>query len=202
MVSRNSSTGPWKLINSQALTIALLVNQPVFTMPPICTLSNQCMWVKRGGNKNIPDMDMFVIIGPRPQKKKTYIHRVYYISRIFIPGCSFFVDSWKLPAYSGACLLTVDNLSFFTYNWSFFTYTFSFFSYSGSFLAYGGKVRLISVLRDCKQRSSTVSKKAPTVSKKASPMLIPSPSLNKSRKAPQWVFLRAKQTLTHDRNGT
>ena len=70
-------------------------------------------------------------------------------------GCGFFAYSWKLPAYSGAFLLTVDNFSFFTYSWN--------------FLAYSGKVRLIKALRDCKQRSLTVSKKAPTVSKKASP---------------------------------
>ena len=31
-------------------------------------------------------------------------------------GCGFFAYSWKLPAYSGAFLLTVDNLSFFTYS--------------------------------------------------------------------------------------
>ena len=35
-----------------------------------------------------------------------------------------------------------------------------------SFFTYSGKVRLINTLTDCKQRSSTVSKKAPTVSKK------------------------------------
>ena len=28
-------------------------------------------------------------------------------------GCSFFAYNWKLPAYSGAFLLTVDNFSFF-----------------------------------------------------------------------------------------
>ena len=84
-------------------------------------------------------------------------------------GCGFFAYSWKLPAYSGAFLLTVDNLSFFTYNCSFFAYNFSFFTYSWSFFAYGGKVRLIRALRDCKQRSLTVSKKAATGSKKASP---------------------------------
>ena len=28
-------------------------------------------------------------------------------------GCSFFAYSWKLPAYSGAFLLTVVHLSFF-----------------------------------------------------------------------------------------
>ena len=39
----------------------------------------------------------------------------------------------------------------------------------GAFFAYSGKVHLIRALRDCKQRSLTVSKKAPTASKKASP---------------------------------
>ena len=70
-----------------------------------------------------------------------------------------FSYSWKLPAYSGAFLLTVDNFSFFTYSWSFFAYSFSFFTYSWSLFAYSGKVRLIRAFRDCKQRSLTVSKK-------------------------------------------
>ena len=74
-------------------------------------------------------------------------------------GCGFFAYSWKLPAYSGAFLLTVDNFSFFTYNWSFFAYSFSFFTYSWSFFAYSGKVRVIRALKDCKQRSLTVSTK-------------------------------------------
>ena len=39
-------------------------------------------------------------------------------------GCSFFAYNWKLPAYSGAFLLTVDYFSFFTCNWSFFAYSF------------------------------------------------------------------------------
>ena len=52
-------------------------------------------------------------------------------------------------------LFCFDNFSFFAYNWS--------------FCAYSGKVRLIRALRDYKQRSSTVSKQAPTVSGKASP---------------------------------
>ena len=39
----------------------------------------------------------------------------------------------------------------------------------GAFFAYSWKVLLISALRDCKQRSLTVSKKGPTVSQKASP---------------------------------
>ena len=67
-------------------------------------------------------------------------------------------------------LLTVDTLSFLAYSWSLFAYNFSFSTYNWSFFAYSGKVRLIRALRDCKQRSSTVSKKAPTVSKKASPL--------------------------------
>ena len=88
-------------------------------------------------------------------------------------GCGFFAYSWKLPAYSGAFLLTVDNFSFSTYNWSSFAYSFSFPCLQLElFFAYGGKVRLIRALRDCKQRSFTVSKKAPTVSKKASPCCI------------------------------
>ena len=82
----------------------------------------------------------------------------------------FFAYSWKLPAYSGAFLLTVENCSFLTYIWSFFAYSFSFFTYSWSFFAFSGKVRLIKASRDCKQRSLTVSKKAPTVSKKLPPM--------------------------------
>ena len=39
----------------------------------------------------------------------------------------------------------------------------------GAFLAYSGKVHLMRALRDCKQRSLTVSKTTPTVSKKNFP---------------------------------
>ena len=84
-------------------------------------------------------------------------------------GMQLFAYSWKLPAYSGAFLLATDNFGVFAHSWSFFAYNFSFFTYSWSFFAYSGKVRLIRALRDCKQRSSSVSKKAPTVSKKAPP---------------------------------
>ena len=89
--------------------------------------------------------------------------------RVFF-GCGFFAYSWKVPAYSGASLLTVDNFSFSACSWSFLAYSCSFFAYSWSFFAYSGKVPLIRASRDCKQRSLTVSKKAPTVSKKASPV--------------------------------
>ena len=93
-------------------------------------------------------------------------------------GCSLFSSDWrmqlfacgwKLPAYSGAFLLTVGFGRFVTYSWSFFAYSFSFSTYNCSFLTYSGKVCLISTLTDCKQRSSTVSQKARTVSKRASP---------------------------------
>ena len=33
----------------------------------------------------------------------------------FLGDAAFFAYSWKLPAYSGALLLTVENFSFFTY---------------------------------------------------------------------------------------
>ena len=48
------------------------------------------------------------------------------------------------------------------------------FTYNCNF-AYNGKARLISTSRDCKQRSSTVGKKPPTVSKEASPKQKPNP---------------------------
>ena len=71
-----------------------------------------------------------------------------------------FAYSWKLPAYSGAFLLTIDNFSFCTYSWSFPAYNFSFFAYSWSFFLLTTGKRLIRALRDCKQRSLTVSKKS------------------------------------------
>ena len=76
----------------------------------------------------------------------------------------------------GSFLLTVELfysqltiLAFLLTIGAFFAYNFSFFSYSLSFFAYNGKVHLIRALRDCKQRSLTGSKKAPTVSKKSFP---------------------------------
>ena len=70
-------------------------------------------------------------------------------------GCGFIALSWKRPAYSGAFYLQLTILAFLLT--------------IGAFFAYSGKVRLIRALRDLKQRSSTVSKRAPIVSKKASP---------------------------------
>ena len=68
----------------------------------------------------------------------------------FSNGCSFFAYSWKLPAYSGAFFLTVDNLSFYTYNWSFLLTALAFLLTVGAFML---TVRLIRPL-------GTVSKEA------------------------------------------
>ena len=71
-------------------------------------------------------------------------------------GRSFFAYSWKLPAYSGAFLLTIDSLTVLAL-WltvgAFFAYSFSFFTCSGSFFAYSGKVRLIRALRTVSQEA-------------------------------------------------
>ena len=91
---------------------------------------------------------------------------------LFFIGCGFFAYSWKRPAYNGAFLLATGSLSFSAYSFSSFAYSFSFFTYSWSFFAYGGRVHLVRALRDCKQRSLTVSKKAPSVSRKTPPFFI------------------------------
>ena len=85
----------------------------------------------------------------------------------------FFCLQFEASRLQWSFFLTVDNFSFFTYSWSLFAYSFSFSTYSWSFFAYSGKVRLIRALTHCKQRSLTVSKKALTVNKKASPFQIP-----------------------------
>ena len=65
----------------------------------------------------------------------------------------------------GSFLLTVELfclhstiLAFFTYKWSFSLTIVAFLLTIGAFFAYSGKVRLRSALRDCKQRSLTVSR--------------------------------------------
>ena len=80
---------------------------------------------------------------------------------ILYNGCRFFLQ------LGASCL----QLSFFAYScvWQFIAYNWSFSTYSWSFFAYGGKVHLINTSTDGKQRSSAVSTKAPTVSKKPSP---------------------------------
>ena len=74
-------------------------------------------------------------------------------------GCSFSAYSWKLPACSGAFLLTVASGSCFACSFSFFTCSFRFWAYNFSlfacFFTYRKKVRLMSTYTDCKQRSST-----------------------------------------------
>ena len=106
------------------------------------------------------------------KRKSAKIMRTNCESCAFVPfslDAAFLLTVGSFLLTVGAFLLTVDNFSFFAYSWSFFAYSFSFFTYSWSFFASNGKVRLIRALRDCKQRSLTVRKKAPTVSKKASP---------------------------------
>ena len=71
-------------------------------------------------------------------------------------------EAFYLHLCVGAFLITIaasllTTRAFFVYNWS--------------FLAYSGKVLLIRTSTDCKQRSSTVSTRAPTVSKNVSPLL-------------------------------
>ena len=66
-----------------------------------------------------------------------------------------------------AFLLTVVLGSFSAYKWSLFTYNWNFFPPIEALLLTGESA--ISSSTDCNQRSSTVSKTAPTVSKKASP---------------------------------
>ena len=96
--------------------------------------------------------------------------------RVFLDA-AFLLTIGNFLLTVGLFLLTIDNLSFFTDSWSFFSLTALAFLFTiGAFLLtlpYSGKVRLIRALRDCKQRSLTVSKKAPTVSKKASPISKP-----------------------------
>ena len=73
-------------------------------------------------------------------------------------GCNYFAYSWKFPAYSGVFLVTVVFGSFLL--------TIAVFDLQLELFACSGKVLLISTSTDCKQRISTVSKKASTVSKK------------------------------------
>ena len=72
-------------------------------------------------------------------------------------------------AYSGAFSLTIDNYSFLLTIGAFLLVALAFLLTVGAFFAYNGKVRLIRALRDCEQRSFTVSKRTLSVSKKASP---------------------------------
>ena len=65
-------------------------------------------------------------------------------------------------------LLTVDKFSFCYSQLELFCLQLELFGLQLELFAYSGKARLIRALRDCKQRSLTVSKTAPTVSKEAS----------------------------------
>ena len=89
------------------------------------------------------------------------------------PSDAIFLLQWKFPAYSGAFLLTVEPF-YLQLTLLAFLLTigaFSLTTYLQCSFACSGKVHLISALRDCKQRSLTVSKKASTVSKKLPPLV-------------------------------
>ena len=75
--------------------------------------------------------------------------------RLFVLTVGSFLVTVELLCLQ-LCFGAFLHLEFFTYSWSFFCLQLSFFAYSR-------KRRLISTSMDCKQRSSTVSKKAPTV---------------------------------------
>ena len=90
----------------------------------------------------------------------------------------------------------------------FLAYSFSFFTYSWSFFVYSGKVRLIRALRDCKQRSLTVSKKSSDcISKEASPKefrALSIPALHRAEERPlgdlqQACPVKRPRPFTHSR---
>ena len=81
-----------------------------------------------------------------------------------------FAYNWKLPAYSGAFYLQLTILAFLLTIGVFLLTALASLLTIGVFFAYSGKVHLKRASRDCKQRSLTVSKKTPTVSRKASPL--------------------------------
>ena len=80
----------------------------------------------------------------------------------FVLTIGSFLPTAELFAYS--CVLALVLLTV-----SAFLLTIGLLCLQLSFFAYSGKVLLISTSTDCKQRSSTVSKTAPTLSKKNFP---------------------------------
>ena len=115
------------------------------------------IWLKTAwpllGWPHLPGADIF---SPPPSTQKV-------LSAVFLLTAGSFLltaELFCLQLYLGAFWLTV---------WVFFAYSSSFFCLQLSFFSCNGKVCLRSTSTDCKQRSSTVSKKAPTASKKASP---------------------------------
>ena len=121
-----------------------------------------------GGNANLPNRTCFTRL------------RVYAWSKVrfggsFIYVYVFFWMQLFCLQLEASCLqwsffhLQLTIFAFLLAILAFFAYNFSFRAYNWSFFAYGEKVRLIRALRDCKQRSLTVSKKAPPVSKKSFP---------------------------------
>ena len=95
-----------------------------------------------------------------------------YKTGIFFLDAAFLLTVGSFLLTVELFLLTIHSFTFFAYNFSFSAYNFSFSTYSFSFSTRSGKMRLMRALRDCKQRSLTVSKKAPTVSKKNFPRFV------------------------------
>ena len=82
-------------------------------------------------------------------------------------GCNFFACDWQLPAYNGAFLLTVVFGESLYLQLELSHLQLELLCLQLELFAYGWKARPIStLLMDCKQGTSTVSKKAPAVSKK------------------------------------
>ena len=83
--------------------------------------------------------------------------------------CNFLLTVGSFLLTMGLFYFQLTILALFLTIGVLFAYGFSFFTYSWSFFAYNGKVPPIRALRDCKQKGLSVSKKAPTVSKKSLP---------------------------------
>ena len=97
-----------------------------FSVPDVCCLSRARRWSQYCGKFGGIFGGFF---GPTDSQNEGLKHSGEFRSiyrKTFRRGCSFFAYSWKLPAYSGALLLTVDNFSIFAYNWNFFTYIANF----------------------------------------------------------------------------
>ena len=98
----------------------------------------------------------------------------------------FFCLQFEASCLQLSFLLTVVLFSLSTYSCSMYAHNWSpFFTHSWNSFAWSGKVCLIRTSVDCQQRSSTVSKKNPTASKKTSPLPMRvascSPVLDKNR---------------------
>ena len=107
--------------------------------------------------------DLSVLRWSRLSAGTNILRSVFWMQFFLLTVGSFLltVELFYLQLTFLASLLTVG---------AFWLTILAFSAYNWSFLAYSGKVCLTRALRHCKQRSLTVSKKTPTVSKKTSPV--------------------------------